>query len=173
MALTTYEEARPWARAIREEVLTRRMPKWHAVRGYGDFTNDPSLSPFEIATIVAWADGGAPKGVESTTMPSRADRREPRVDPAVRTVTVPCGDQPLPAGRIVGVEPRLDPKGSVGIAVRQPDGAREVVAWIRDFEPDFTATYWLRTPIATRRGSRLVATSDTRCSVVVSFTPSR
>ena len=62
MPLTTYEEARPWARAIREEVLTRRMPKWHAVRGYGDFTNDPSLSPFEIATIVAWADGGAPKG---------------------------------------------------------------------------------------------------------------
>ena len=35
--LMTYEEARPWAKAIKEEVLTRRMPKWAAVRGYGDF----------------------------------------------------------------------------------------------------------------------------------------
>src|SRR5829696_1461966 len=60
MPLTTYAEARPWARAIREEVLTRRMPKSSVVRGYGDFTNDPSLSPFEIALITAWADGGAP-----------------------------------------------------------------------------------------------------------------
>ena len=44
MSLATYEDARPWARAIKEEVMTRRMPKWHAVRGYGDFSNDPSLS---------------------------------------------------------------------------------------------------------------------------------
>src|SRR5262245_24896465 len=41
MSLVAYEDARPWAKAIREEVLTRRMPKWHAARGYGDFSNDP------------------------------------------------------------------------------------------------------------------------------------
>ena len=62
MSLATYEEARPWARAIKEEVLTRRMPIWHAVRGYGDFSNDPSLSAFDIALVSAWVDGGAPKG---------------------------------------------------------------------------------------------------------------
>jgi len=178
MPLTTYEEARPWAKAIREEVLTRRMPKWHAVRGYGDFTNDPSLSPFEIATIVAWADGGAPKGPDKPpgTVTSASSTRGPNAQPLdrrTRTVTLPCGDQPLPAGRIVGIEPRLDPKGSVGIAVRQPDGSREIVAWVRDFEPDFAATYWLRNPIVTRSGSRLIATSDSRCSLVVSITPSR
>src|SRR5918999_1436471 len=70
MALTTWEEARPWAKAIKEEVLTRRMPKWHAARGYGDFSNDPSLSPFEIALIAAWADGGAPKGERLPRTPS-------------------------------------------------------------------------------------------------------
>ena len=59
--LTTYKEARPWAASIKEEVLTRRMPVWKAARGYGDFANDPSLSPFEIALIAAWADGGAPE----------------------------------------------------------------------------------------------------------------
>jgi len=177
--LASYQQARPWAAAIKEEVLTRRMPKWHAVRGYGDFTNDPSLSPFEIATIVAWADGGAPKGTDQPATlanmqaaPPKTDAAPP-VDRGLRKLTLACGDEPLPAGRIFGIEPQLDPKGSVGIAVRQPDGKREVVAWIRGFEPDFAATYWLRNPITTRRGSRLVATADSRCSVIVSFTESR
>ena len=41
MSFTTYAEARPWAAAIREEVLTRQMPPWSAVAGYGRFANDP------------------------------------------------------------------------------------------------------------------------------------
>jgi hypothetical protein len=62
MALTTYAETRPWARAIKEQVLTRRMPTWHAARGFGAFANDPSLTPFELSLIVAWVDGGLPQG---------------------------------------------------------------------------------------------------------------
>ena len=63
MSLTTYTEARPWARAIREEVLERKMPPWQAVPGYGDFTNDISLNTREKEIILSWADGGAPSGV--------------------------------------------------------------------------------------------------------------
>ena len=44
MALATYEDARPWAKAIRDEVLNRRMPPWDAVKGVGEFRDDPSLS---------------------------------------------------------------------------------------------------------------------------------
>lgn len=62
MPLTTYEDVRPWARAIKEQVLARRMPKWHAARGFGSFTNDPTLTPIEIAMIVSWVDGGLPQG---------------------------------------------------------------------------------------------------------------
>ena len=64
MPLTTYEEVRPWARAIKEQVLTRRMPKWHAARGFGAFSNDPSLTPLEMALIASWVDGGLPRGAE-------------------------------------------------------------------------------------------------------------
>jgi hypothetical protein len=60
MPLTTYEDVRPWARAIKEQVLTRRMPKWHAARGFGAFKNDPSLTPLEMALITSWVDGGLP-----------------------------------------------------------------------------------------------------------------
>ncbi len=62
MALTSYEEVRPWVSAIRQQVLSRKMPIWHAARGFGAFANDPSLSPFEIALIAAWANVGGPQG---------------------------------------------------------------------------------------------------------------
>jgi hypothetical protein len=63
VSLTTYTDARPWARAIREEILERRMPPWTAVQGYGHFANDISLSAREMEIILSWTDGGAPSGV--------------------------------------------------------------------------------------------------------------
>ena len=61
--LTTYREARPWAVAIKEEILERRMPPWGAAKGYGHFSNDSGLTDREISLILSWADGGAPSGV--------------------------------------------------------------------------------------------------------------
>jgi hypothetical protein len=61
--LTTYKEARPWAVAIKEEILERKMPPWGAAAGFGHFANDMSLTGREISLILAWADGGAPSGV--------------------------------------------------------------------------------------------------------------
>ena len=64
MSLLTYEEARPWAKSIKQKVLTREMPPWYIDKNVGihNFKDDPSLSDQEIATLVAWVDNGAPKG---------------------------------------------------------------------------------------------------------------
>lgn len=62
MALLSYKETRPWAKAIREAVVRRTMPPWHADPHYGKFANDARLSEAEIATIRGWVDGGAPEG---------------------------------------------------------------------------------------------------------------
>ncbi|MGH9760070.1 MAG: c-type cytochrome, partial [Blastocatellia bacterium] len=62
MSLLTYRDARPWARSIKEKVLTKAMPPWHADPAYGKFENDRSLSPNEIETISRWVDAGAPEG---------------------------------------------------------------------------------------------------------------
>ncbi|MBZ5611131.1 MAG: cytochrome c [Acidobacteriia bacterium] len=62
MALLTYAQARPWAKAIRQAVLKRSMPPWHADPHYGKFRNDRSLSQDEIDKVVAWVDSGAPEG---------------------------------------------------------------------------------------------------------------
>lgn len=63
MSFTTYTDARPWAVAIKEEILEHRMPPWNAVNGYGHFANDGSLTSREVAVIVGWVTGGAPSGV--------------------------------------------------------------------------------------------------------------
>jgi hypothetical protein len=62
MSLATYEDARPWAKAIKEEILERRMPPWPAMKGYGDFANAPALTQRDIDMIVNWVEGGAPMG---------------------------------------------------------------------------------------------------------------
>ncbi len=51
MSLVKYEEARPWAKAIKEEVLERRMPPWGAVKGFGEFQHDRGLTQEEIAQV--------------------------------------------------------------------------------------------------------------------------
>ena len=62
MALLTYQDARPWARAIKDKVVSHQMPPWFADPTIGSFANDPSLTAGEIATIAKWVDGGAPQG---------------------------------------------------------------------------------------------------------------
>jgi hypothetical protein len=62
MSLLTYQDARPWAKAIKAAVAARKMPPWFADPAYGHFVNDRSLKQSEIETIVKWADSGAAEG---------------------------------------------------------------------------------------------------------------
>src|SRR5919108_556748 len=64
MSLLTYEEARPWARSIKEQVILRQMPPWYIDKNVGvqHFSNDRSLTENEIETIARWVDAGAPLG---------------------------------------------------------------------------------------------------------------
>jgi len=62
MPLLTYDGTRPWARAIKAAVLSKKMPPWFADPKYGHFANDRSLSQAEINTLVAWVEAGAPEG---------------------------------------------------------------------------------------------------------------
>jgi Copper type II ascorbate-dependent monooxygenase, C-terminal domain len=62
MSLLSYKETRPWARSIREKVVSREMPPWRADPHVGQFSNDPRLTQAEIDTITAWVDGGAKEG---------------------------------------------------------------------------------------------------------------
>jgi len=90
MSLATYEDARPWARAmkVRTSIGPKAgvMPPWYVEKNIGiqKFQNDPSLSDDEIATIAKWADSGAPRG-------NPADMPPPKqyLDNAVWAIGVP------------------------------------------------------------------------------------
>ncbi|PYR70154.1 MAG: hypothetical protein DMF87_00915 [Acidobacteria bacterium] len=64
MSLISYEDARPWARSMKQRVVTRQMPPWHIDMSVGvhEFKNDMSLSDAQIDTIARWVDAGAPEG---------------------------------------------------------------------------------------------------------------
>ncbi|HEV1288192.1 MAG TPA: cytochrome c [Bryobacteraceae bacterium] len=70
MSLLTYETSRPWAKAIKSAVLTKKMPPWSADPRYGHFVNDPTLTAEEVRILAEWADSGAPEG-------NAVDAREP------------------------------------------------------------------------------------------------
>jgi hypothetical protein len=99
MSLLTFEAARPWARAIKNKVVARQMPPWYADPQFGHFLNDPSLTPRQIDTIAAWADGGAPKGSDADLprAPQFAEGwRHPSGRPPDLVIEMPL-DYPVPA----------------------------------------------------------------------------
>ena len=65
MAFRTYQETRPWAKAIKQAVMTHNMPPWYADTTIDHFKNDRHLTDQEVATITQWVDAGAPEGKAS------------------------------------------------------------------------------------------------------------
>jgi hypothetical protein len=62
ISFLSYQETRPWAKAIKAAVLTKKMPPWFADPSVGHFRNERKLSDAEIKTLVSWADNGALEG---------------------------------------------------------------------------------------------------------------
>jgi hypothetical protein len=62
MSFITYQETRPWAKAIKTAVLSKKMPPWYADPKYGHFQNERRLSDADVKALVGWADGGAAEG---------------------------------------------------------------------------------------------------------------
>ena len=72
MPLMTYEQAKPWGKAIKASVATRKMPPWFADPAVGHFSNDRSLTQAQIDTLAAWADAGMPAGDAKAKLPAKA-----------------------------------------------------------------------------------------------------
>jgi len=147
-SLMTYKEARPWAEAIKEEVLTRRMPPWGAVKGFGDFRNDQALTPEQMELITNWAQGGAPEGEEKdlpdppkfTTNPLAAHRH------GELTMN---GDLQLPRPFVLdGLWPQKLPDHTVvRITAELPDGTVEPLLWMDDYKPLYAHVFLFRKPL--------------------------
>ena len=170
MSLASYDEARPWAKAIRDEVLARRMPPWGAVKGVGEFRDDPSLSQIEIDMIVNWVEGGAPKGDEIYLPPPPRFSADARPAPAGRELTVTT-HTPLTLAapvQLAGLRPlRLAAGDSLEVTVLRPEGAVDRLIWIRNWRPEWERTFYFRRPLRLPKGARITAYSGRPAEVAI------
>ena len=156
-ALTTFEQARPWAKAIKEEVLERRMPPFAAVKGFGDIRDDQALTQDEIHLISDWVEGGSPEG-EPALLPKNPQFETPAAAPQTSGVElIVDGSFTLQRSlSVAGIRPKSLLEGSwVKVIATLPDGAIEPLIWLYDYKPEFDRTYYFRKPLKLPTGTKI------------------
>jgi hypothetical protein len=157
-SLTTYDEARPWAKAIKEEVLERRMPPWEAVKGFGEFRDDRGLSQEELETISNWVEGGAPEGDPKylPTLPKLAAWQDPAAPKGSSEIVLADGAKLTASSHVLAIRAKnLKPGASVQIVAIRPDSSIEPLLWIYKYKPEFHRTYYYVAPISLPAGTKI------------------
>jgi hypothetical protein len=156
--LLTYEQSRPWAVSIKEQVLSRRMPPWGAVKGFGHLSPDNSLTQEEIMIIASWVVGGAPKGSEAfvpkgvsenlARLPKLSDALIVNGKATLRKPLAVSGIRPLASGTVA----------SARITASFPDGHVEPLLWLYQYDPAAdNKILRFREPLSLPRGAVLEA----------------
>jgi hypothetical protein len=152
-SLLTYEAARPWAKAIKEEVLERRMPPWGAVKGFGEFHNDRGLTQEQLELIAEWVEGGAPEG-DPRLLPRTPDFTPGARQPAPRGIAVE-GSLTLKRDlALTGIRARnVAEKSSLMVIARRPDGSTEPLLWLYQYNRRYAHPYWYTVALRLPAGS--------------------
>lgn len=164
--LTSYAEVRPWAVAIKEQVLSRSMPPWGAVKGFGNFNPDPALTQEEILIIAAWVIGGAPEGSPGL-LPSHSSKITappplPMRDALVITTPATLRD----AVAVGGIRPLTEHAvDSARMVVYLPNGDIEPLIWLYHFDPKWNRTFHFRDPLELPAGARVQSTAPMRVAL--------
>jgi hypothetical protein len=158
--LTTYEQVRPWAVSIKEQVLSRQMPPWGAVKGFGHLAPDHGLSQEEIMIIAAWVVGGAPDG-NPAVLPAPATAASSAGLPVLKDALVVTNhsriEKPL---TIAGIRP-LTGKAieSARITATFPNGHVESLLWLFHYNPAWQETFRFREKITLPSGALVESAS--------------
>jgi hypothetical protein len=156
-SLATWKEARPWAKAIGEEVLERRMPPWGAVKGFGDFRTDQGLTAEQLELIVDWEEGGAPEGEEKDLPTQPKFGQFPGIGKtlnAAKEIVVSGEWKVRSAFTLDGLLPKDVPDGaSFQVTAELPDGSVEPLLWLQNYKKQYGHPFLLRRPLALPAGS--------------------
>jgi len=152
-SLTTYPDVQPRAVAIRDAVLSRRMPPWGGVKGFGDFRNDQALTAEQIELITDWVQDDTPKGNNARMLP-----------PMPKFSDTPAGTAPADAVRVAdtltlkspllldGLLPERATDGT-RIVATLPDGRVEPLLWLYGYSEKFRHPFLLRKPLTLPAGT--------------------
>jgi hypothetical protein len=157
-SLLTYDEARPWAKAIKEEALERRMPPWEAIKGFGEFRDDRGLTQEELETISAWVEGGAPEG-DPKYLPPRPKLtawQDPAAPKGSSELVVADGAKLAASSKVLAIRAKdLKAGATVQVIAIRPDTSVEPLLWIYKYNPAFHRTYYYTGPVALPAGTKI------------------
>lgn len=155
-SLMTYAEVQPRANEIKDAVLARRMPPWGAVKGFGQFRNDQSLSQEQIELITGWVDGGIRRGNNPNMLPKPPEFKataEDHVDVVARVSGPWSSDQSF---TLDGLLPeRVGGSDQMRIVAVLPDGRVEPLLWLHDYDALQPHPFLLRRPLTLPAGTQI------------------
>ena len=159
IALSTYEQARPWAVAIKEQVLSRAMPPWGAVKGFGNLKPDHALTQEEIMIIAGWVIGGAPQG-NPEWLPKQAHGKAATPPPSIKNALTGGNQTALSEPlTLVGIRPIADATVTARITARLPNGAVQPLVWLYHYDPKWNRDFLFREPILLPKGAVIESTA--------------
>jgi hypothetical protein len=155
-SLMQYAEARGAAEAIKHSVLSRRMPPWGAVKGFGVLREERGLSEAQIEMLVDWVDTGTGRGNNPRALPEQPPRPA-RVEPfaAPKDSIAVTGELTLErAVRIAGVFPKnVSPETSARIVAVLPSGEIMPLVWLYGYREEFAHPFWLANALSVPAGT--------------------
>ncbi len=159
--LLTYQDAQPRANQMKDAVLARRMPPWGAVKGFGHFRNDQSLTQEQVELMAKWVDGGVRRGNNPQMLP-----KTPAFGPASRSEVLPDavriqGPFTVPHEMVLdGLQPERVPRAaSLRITAVLPDGSVEPLVWLLAYDARFSHPFLFRRPLRLPTGTRIEGVS--------------
>ena len=164
MPLTTYAEARPWAVAIKEQVLSRAMPPWGAVKGFGNLSPDNAMTQEEIMIIAGWVVGGAPEGnpaaLPKPSSIAHSSATSPLFSDALVVQTRAKLVKPIEAAGIKPLESRTI--SSAKVTARLPGGEVLPLLWLYQFHGASKRTFTFRSRLDLPAGTVVESSSPLR-----------
>ncbi len=140
-SLMNYDEARPWAKAIKEEVLERRMPPWSAVPGFAAFAHEEALSMEDLHLISDWVEGGAPPG-DPKYLPEKPVYKQAPKQSLAQGQVVTGASKLRAAMKLRTVRPEgLAEGGWLKAIAVLPDGRVLPLIWIYNYQQKWPRNY--------------------------------
>jgi len=148
-SLMRYQDLQPRAVEIKDAVLSRRMPPWGAVKGFGDFRNDQGLTQAELDLITDWVDSDTPRGNNPNALPKEPKFSKPSTFKVPKDAIVLNGDLTLKNDfTLDGLFPEQVPAGvTAKLVASLPDGQTQPLLWLYEYKDSYRHPFLLREPL--------------------------
>ena len=154
-SLMSFPEVQPHAVDIKNSVLSRRMPPWGAVKGFGDFRNDGGLTQEELSLITDWVDSDTPKGSNPNVLPKEPKFEKPAGIKKPKNGIDVSGTFTLSRPAIVdGFIPERIPQGTpLKVVAELPNGGIEPLVWFYEYKDVYQHPFLFRKALSLPAGT--------------------